>query len=262
MNSSAGHASPPPVRMERFEGPLDLLLDEVRRQNVPVEKIAMAPIVSRFLEYVRTAAERNLTLDMEWLHMAATLIHWKSRSLLPSGTAGETAEDPLRDDLVQQLLVHRRQVAEDLARRRLAEQHHFSRPGEAGRELTGNREPQESSVTAWDLIQQARELARWVQEHRRTLRERAPFTIEDDSVTDAEMMDYLGQRLEQTGPVLDGATLIHEQPTPSRKSSLFLGMLELVRNSALEIDQPEPFGAIWIARPSTPSRSARSPLKE
>jgi segregation and condensation protein A len=81
----ASASSLPSVQAEDFEGPLDLLLDEVRRQNVALERISMAPIVARFLEYMRTATERNLNLDIEWLHMAATLIHWKSRSLLPGG---------------------------------------------------------------------------------------------------------------------------------------------------------------------------------
>ena len=67
----ASASSLPSVQAEDFEGPLDLLLDEVRRQNVALEKISMAPIVARFLEYMRTATERNLNLDIEWLHMAA-----------------------------------------------------------------------------------------------------------------------------------------------------------------------------------------------
>src|SRR5438552_18285025 len=90
---------PPPVHLPEFEGPLDLLLDEVRRQNVAIESIAMAPIVARFLEYVGAAAGRNLNLNIEWLHMAATLIHWKSRSLLSRETGGEPHKDPIRDDL-------------------------------------------------------------------------------------------------------------------------------------------------------------------
>jgi chromatin segregation and condensation protein Rec8/ScpA/Scc1 (kleisin family) len=71
---------PPSVQIPEFEGPLDLLLDEVRRQNIAIEKPRH---VARFLAYVGTAAQRNPNLDIEWLHMAATLIHWKSRSLLP-----------------------------------------------------------------------------------------------------------------------------------------------------------------------------------
>src|SRR5947199_1152740 len=99
-----GNAASLPPQPDEFAGPLDLLLDEVRGQNVAVENIAMAPIVARFLEYVGAAAGRNLNLDIEWLHMAATLIHWKSRSLLPRESGEELHKDPIRDDLVQQLL--------------------------------------------------------------------------------------------------------------------------------------------------------------
>ncbi len=87
---------PPPVQLPDFEGPLDLLLDEVRRQNVTIENIAVAPIMARFLEYVGAAAERNLNLDIEWLHMAATLIHWKSRSLLPRDVTEAPQQDRIR----------------------------------------------------------------------------------------------------------------------------------------------------------------------
>ncbi|MGH9640152.1 MAG: hypothetical protein ACRD3Y_08830, partial [Bryobacteraceae bacterium] len=62
-------ASPP--RLEPFDGPLDLLLDEVRRQNVAIERIAMAPLVGRFFGYFRTAAAGNLNLGIEWLHTAS-----------------------------------------------------------------------------------------------------------------------------------------------------------------------------------------------
>src|SRR3954447_26875726 len=118
---------PPVIRLPEFEGPLDLLLDEVRRQNVAIENIAMAPIVARFLEYVATEAERNLNLDIECLYMAATLIHWKSRSLLPRDVEGDPQKDLIRDDLVQQLLAHRKEAADELARRRAVEDTRFSR---------------------------------------------------------------------------------------------------------------------------------------
>src|SRR5579871_2653678 len=88
---------------EEFDGPLDLLLDEVRRQNVAIERVRLAPVTKRFLEYVRSASHRSLTLNIDWLQMAATLIHWKSQALLPAEPAGESSE-PIPEELVQQLL--------------------------------------------------------------------------------------------------------------------------------------------------------------
>src|SRR4051812_16880187 len=132
MNRPASGTSLPPVEVEAFAGPLDLLLDEVRRQNVAIERIAMAPIVARFLAYVRTAAARNLNLNIEWLHMAATLIQWKSRSLLPRDDREEPPQDAVRDDLVQQLLAHRKEAADELARRRVVEGTRWSGPRPTG----------------------------------------------------------------------------------------------------------------------------------
>ena len=94
MTLPASGSSLPPVQLEAFEGPLDLLLDEVRRQNVAIENIAMAPVVARFLAYVRAATEQNLNLDIEWLHIAATLIYWKSRALLPLDATGRAGPRP------------------------------------------------------------------------------------------------------------------------------------------------------------------------
>jgi segregation and condensation protein A len=252
MTLPASASSIPSVRAEGFEGPLDLLLDEVRRQNVDLEKISMAPIVARFLRYVRTATERNLNLDIEWLHMAATLIHWKSRSLLPSDATVEPAADPIRDSLVQQLLAHRKQAAEELDRRRALEQTQFSRVDGEFREAPGPYEPEDSPfVSVWDLMQQARDLSRWVQEYRESHRQwKETLGVERDDVTVSDMIDYLWARLGSADVTLDGASLIHEQPCASRKASLFLGMLELVRDQQLQIEQKELFGRAWLCRRS------------
>ncbi len=240
------------VQVEAFDGPLDLLLDEVRQQNVAIEKIAMAPIVARFLEYVRTAAERNLNLDIEWLHMAATLIHWKSRSLLPADAMGEPAADPIRDSLVQQLQAHRKQAAEELSRRRALEHAQFSRVDERSLEAADPYEPEDSPfVSVWDLMQQARDLSRWVQEHRESHRQwKETLAVEKDEVTVSDMIDYLWARLGSVDVTLDGATLIHEQPCASRKANLFLGMLELVRDQQLQVEQSEFCGPVWLSRRS------------
>lgn len=240
----------PLVQVEAFEGPLDLLLDEVRRQNVAIENISLVPIVGHFLEYVRTAAERNLNLDIEWLHMAATLIHWKSRSLLPADTMGEPTADPIRDGVVQQLLAHRKQAAEELDRRRVLEQTQFSRVDGEFREAPGPDEPEDSPfVSVWDLMQQARHISRWVQEHRESHRQwKETLGVEKDDVSVSDMIDYLWARLASADVTLDGASLINEQPCASRKASLFLGMLELVHCQEIKLEQREHFGSITIRK--------------
>jgi segregation and condensation protein A len=248
MTSSA---SPPPVEFECFEGPLDLLLDEVRRQNVAIERIAMAPIVARFLEYTRTAAERSLHLDIEWLHMAATLIHWKSRSLLPSNPDGRLESDAIRDNLVQQLLSHRKQAAEELGRRQSLEQARFSRPTDVEvREMSQADQSEDAPfVSVWDMIQEARELARWAGDRgKERSQPQEAFGVDADEVTVAAMVEYLWAELAAGGEsILDGTKLLWEQPTASRRCCLLLGMLEMVRERQLQVEQKELFGPMLLS---------------
>jgi len=246
MSRPADCPAPPRVELESFAGPLELLLDEVRRQNVAIEKIAMAPIVSRFLEYVETAARHSLNLDIDWLHMAATLIHWKSRSLLGSGREGPDA-DPIRDSLVQQLVVYRKEAAQDLARRQAGEEAWLSPfRGERRQEAQQAGDVEGIPLTVWDLIQQARELARWAGEQQRARLRWQEFAIEQDSVTVDEMIDYLKVRLAGDAE-LDGLGLL-EQQSPARRAALFLGMLQMASDQLLQLDQAEAFGPIQVRR--------------
>ncbi|HEX7362269.1 MAG TPA: segregation/condensation protein A [Bryobacteraceae bacterium] len=236
-------------RPEPFDGPLDLLLDEVRRQNVAIEGVAMAPLVARFFEYFRSAAAGNLNLGIEWLHTAAVLILWKSRALLPREPNAESPADPVRDQIVGQLLAHRQQVAAQLAQRQAAEAERLSRAsdGEFRKELAREEAEEEAPfVSVWDLLQQARELAVWVREHRQARRcLRRSFDVSSDGVTVAQMTEYLRTQL-VPGSKLDGTSLLQTQSSDDRRCCLFLGMLELARDHALDIEQREPFAAIWL----------------
>ena len=243
MGESASGTSLPRVESDEFAGPLDLLLDEVRRQHVAIERIAMAPVVARFLDYMRTAAARNLNLHIDWLHMAATLIQWKSRSLLPHEAHSQVGVDPIRDDLVRQLLAHRRRAAGELERRQTLENNQFSR-------FSGDRLPEPAAaafVSVWDLIQQAREMALWAEAQRQrpgSLRE--ALEIEPDDVSIAEMVEYLRRSLAGGCVPFDGLAFFENEPSPSRRSCLFLAMLEMARDQELTIEQNESFGAIWL----------------
>jgi segregation and condensation protein A len=242
-------ADPAAIRLEQFAGPLDLLLSEVRRQNVAIENIAMAPIVARYLEYVRQAARQEVRLDVDWLYWAATLIEWKSRRLLPHAPGTDLPADPVREDLVRQLAAHCQQAAGRLAERQAIEGKMLSRggaehpsdlfppPAEAG---SG------ASLSVWDLMQQARELARWVEQHRQYRRRRETFGVEQDDVTVEEMVDYLRTQLAPQSGDLDGVSLLHSQPTAARRSCLFLGMLEMARRHEIGIEQEEAFGALRL----------------
>src|SRR5262249_7755485 len=160
-------------------------------------------------------------LNIDWLHMAATLIHWKSQSLLPAEPDGDF-NDPIPEELIQQLLVHKRQLAEDLARRRALVETSFTRlPEEPA------PEPQIPTFTAWDLIQQAREIAGWVLKYREELQtDSAVFDVEPEGVLVADMIAYLEDQFSAAKGQLDGLKLLMEQPSAARRASLFLAILE------------------------------------
>ena len=93
--------------LEQYEGPLDLLLDLIRKQQIDIKDIPIATITQQYLDYINKAREMDIDLGAEFVYMAATLIHIKSRLLLPPDPAAspEEQEDP-RTELVNRLLEH------------------------------------------------------------------------------------------------------------------------------------------------------------
>ena len=99
-----------PVRLENFEGPLDLLLHLIKKNKFDIYDIPVALITEQYLEYLELMEEIDVDLMAEFLVMAATLIHVKSRMLLPrqESCQGELDEEDPRDALVKRLLEHQR----------------------------------------------------------------------------------------------------------------------------------------------------------
>src|SRR5215475_6338981 len=126
-------SSPLNVHLESYDGPLDLLLDLIRKQQIDIKDIPIATITAQYLDYMEKAREMDIDLGAEFVYMAATLIHMKSRMLLPSDPAlakeGEQSEDP-RQELVERLLEHDRfkHAAEMLQQKRLIEENVLSNP--------------------------------------------------------------------------------------------------------------------------------------
>src|SRR5437016_6900483 len=94
-------SSPLNVHLEHYEGPLDLLLDLIRKQQIDIKDIPIATITSQYLEFLDEAREMDVDLGAEFVYMAATLIYIKSRMLLPRDPAlekeGDDAEDPRQE---------------------------------------------------------------------------------------------------------------------------------------------------------------------
>ncbi len=244
-------ASPP---RETFDGPLDLLLDEVRRQRIAIEDVALAPLVARYLAYMEATVAQQLPLDIDWILLAATLIQWKSRSLLPAA-AGAPAGDPIRDEIVGLLLAHRKHAARDLGRRRSEEAGRLSRGGDPAFQEEAPVEEQADPpfVSVWDLTQQARDLARWAAQQSRERRQwRQSLPPEEEAITVAEMSEYLQAQFAGDGSALDASALLAQQSSQLRRLYLFLAILEMARAQQLRLLQPEAFANIVLA-PVLPS---------
>jgi len=126
-------SSPLNVHLVHYDGPLDLLLDLIRRQQIDIKDIPIATITAQYLAYMEKALEMDIDLGSEFVYMAATLIHIKSRMLLPRDpmleAEGDDGEDP-RQELVERLLEHERfkNAAEMLQQKRLIEENVWSNP--------------------------------------------------------------------------------------------------------------------------------------
>jgi chromatin segregation and condensation protein Rec8/ScpA/Scc1 (kleisin family) len=235
-----------PVAQGVFGGPLDLLLEAVRTQRVAIQDVAMAPLVASFLSYFRGALARNIDLGIEWLQMAATLIHWKSRSLLPSDPENPAA-DPIRDSLVQQLMAHHKALSLELQRFGAHERGRFARAHPVP------PDPSSEWLTVWDMLQEARSLAEWAERHRAVSRRViSRLDIDDDATSIAEMSGWLRSYLVEDA-VLDGYALMADLTDVSRRSCLFLGMLEMARAGEIRMEQTETWGPIRIQKITLPT---------
>src|SRR5580698_1436829 len=148
-------SAPLNFHLEQYEGPLDLLLDLIRKQQIDIKDIPIATITSQYLGYMAKARELDIDLGAEFVYMAATLIHIKSKMLLPVDPELQKAieeEDP-RQELVDRLLEHERfkNAAQMLQQKRMIEENVWSNP-QINEYLAQDEDPG-LSVTLFDLVQ-------------------------------------------------------------------------------------------------------------
>ena len=225
------------VFLETFEGPLDLLLYLIRKQNFNVLDIPMADVTAQYLGYVEQLRKTNLELASEYLLMAAMLIEIKSRMLLPVKKAdtGEEAEDP-RAELVRRLLEYERMK---LAAQRLDQLPQLGRDFlRAEVYIEQSMAPRFPDVgiddlrAAWaDVLKRAK----LVQHHK----------ISREELSVREHMSLILRRL-QNARFVEFSDLFDVTRGVPVVVVNFIAMLELARESLIEITQPEPFAPIYV----------------
>ncbi len=227
-----------------YDGPLDLLLDLIRKQNIDIYDIPIARITSQFLDYTHHLKQTDVDAAGEFIYMASLLIHIKSKTLLPrdpSDVLGGDAEDPRRE-LVERLLEHERfkAAAQMLMQKQQIEEATWTNPG--------MRDFKETTGAEREIAADTVDLVRVFQDILSRLRERPVLNVDEDSVTVAQMIDYVKCRLMMADKPVSLRRLLHNTHTERALICMFLAMLELVRLQAVLLHQPMQEGDILIKK--------------
>ena len=240
FGSFRGH----PVKIEIFEGPLDLLLHLVRREEVEASEVDIVRITDQFLHYLRTMQQINIDVASVFIVMAATLLLMKSRALLPR-------EEPLEDEaiededpaveLARRLAEYRtyKEAAEILAEAQEARKQIYLRPLTADDAVGAGVVPLED-VSVFDMVAAVHEMLR-------RARELPPHAVEREEITVGERIDQLVSAFRTRHRrdvffdelVPDGATRVFIVVT-------FLAVLEMIRRGELRVFQEQPRGRIQL----------------
>jgi segregation and condensation protein A len=240
-------SSPLDVRLEKYEGPLDLLLDLIRRQQIDIRDIPIAMITSQYLSYLDKARELDIDLGAEFVFMAATLIHIKSKMLLPSDPAlakanSEEDDDP-RTELVNKLLEHERfkNAAEMLQQKRMIEENVWSNP--QIKDFIAEDEDPGLAISLFDLVKAFNEVLD-------RAKSRPTYEVTTEEVSVEDMVRHLRSLLQHSrkDKPLFIMEVIEKQRTRRAMICLFLAVLEMVKLHAVELVQRDLFGEIALKR--------------
>jgi len=228
------------IQLENFAGPLDLLLHLIKTNEMDIYDIQMVEITEQYLGIIEQMKQLDLDVAGEFLLMAATLIHIKSRLLLPASDEVEEEEEDPRAELVRRLLEYQRykEAAESLAQFPLLERDTFS-----------------SQFVPLEVIDDADEdvtvgVYQLAEAFHRLLKD-APVEIFHEVIREqlsvAEHVQIVLQRLsDQAGRVLF-REIFSQQPTRETLVVTFLATLELVKMRMVKVEQANQFGELWLS---------------
>ena len=242
-----------------YDGPLDLLLDLIRKQNIDIYDIPIARITAQFLSYTERLKEADVDAAGEFIYTASLLIHIKSKMLLPrdpSDVLGADTEDPRRE-LVERLLEHERfkAAAQMLLQKQQIEEATWTRPGLPGflRDLRAQEAAAGGAADAptgmeQEIAADTVDLVRVIQDILPRMRARPVLNLDEESVTVAQMITYVKRRLLMEDRPVSLRRVLHSTHTERALICMFLALLELVRLQAVLLFQPVQLGDILIKK--------------
>src|SRR5580698_8082865 len=234
-------ASPYRINLPAYEGPLDLLLDLIRKQEMDIHNIPIAKVTEQYLDYLHQLETLDIDVSSEFIYMAATLIHIKSKMLLPVDPLLAAEEQDPRDELVHRLLEHEKfkNAAQLLYEKQQVEAHVWSKPDRAL--YTGDAIEGEMVVSLVDLVKTFHEIL----ERRKHV---TKFELHHETVTIAQMMDRLRQRLTASDDPISLSEFFETCTSRHAMIVALLAVLEMVRMQAVILVQTELFADIGLRK--------------
>ena len=237
-------ASPYKINIPMYEGPLDLLLDLIKKQEMSIHDIQISKITSQYLDYLHKLEELNVDVSSEFIYMAASLIYIKSKMLLPPdplSSAEEQAADP-REELVQRLIEHEKfkNAAQLLYQRQQIEENVWSKPDKS----LYNDEGAEG-----ELIVSLVDLVKVFQQVLERRKEVSRIELRHEHFTVAQMIAELrGQILASEDFSVNLVKFFEACPSRHAMIVAFLAVLEMVKLQAVAIIQEKQFGDILLRK--------------
>ena len=234
-----------PVKLEKFEGPLDLLLFLINRNEIDIYDIPIVTITAQYLEYLELMQELDLDVAGDFLLMAATLIHIKSRMLVPrieSESEGEVDQEDPRDALVRRLLEHQqfKAAAELLYERETLRSAQWTRPDGRVEEVAGEPFERELEIDLFGLLQAFQAVLM-------RARERPPVQLPEERMSiETRIKQLLGRLSETEACRFD--ELFADAASRQDLVTTFLAVLEMVLVRAIRVFQSGAFRPIRIYR--------------
>ena len=226
-----------------YEGPLDLLLHLIRKQDIDIYDIPIGRITAQYLAYVEKLRELDVNVAAEFIYMAAVLIHIKSKMLLPRDPAAASdAQDDPRAELVNRLIEHEKfkSAAQMLMQKQHIEDAVWSNPG--------LNEFKDAEGTEAEIAADVIDLVKTFQQILDRARNRPMIQVDEETVTVGQMIDYLRRRLALEDRPIRLKQMLRNVESRQALVCMFLALLEMVRLQAIQLRQDRLFGEILLRK--------------
>src|ERR1700678_4014069 len=228
-----------------YDGPLDLLLHLIRKQDIDIYDIPIGRITAQYLAYVEKLRELDVNVAAEFIYMAAVLIHIKSKMLLPRDPAAASdAQDDPRAELVNRLIEHEKfkAAAQMLMQKQQIEDAILSNPA--------LKEFRDAEGTEPELAADVIDLVKTFQQILDRARNRPMLQVDEETVTVGQMIQYLHRRLSFEDRPIRLKQMLRNVPSRQALVCMFLALLELVRLQAIQVRQDHVFGEVLVRKHS------------